>query len=83
MPELHRLNYMKKINSSEYNRWLPFKNSPYLELLPLKMNYLFKEGGLSTTKDYVDYFELKSKKHERGLACLLGLGIADALGATT
>lgn len=41
------------------------------------------EGESVKDVDYVKYFELPSIKHARGIASLLGLGIADALGAST
>jgi hypothetical protein len=54
-----------------------------MQMLYFKFQHLYHEGGLGTITDYTDFFDLKSIRENRAIACLLGLGIADALGAST
>jgi hypothetical protein len=84
MQELYHRCYKKTIDEGEYQLWCPVsQQDPELEMLHFKFSHLFKEGGIHTVTDFTSFFGLKSVRQERAVACMVGLGIADALGAST
>lgn len=67
-------------NYNTYNIIPP--QDPDLQKYTKLLDDLFQDETIKDM-DYVSYFQLPSIKHSRGIAALLGLGIADALGAST
>lgn len=45
--------------------------------------HLFQEKGIESVTNFTDFFDFKDVRQERATACMLGLGVSDALGANT
>lgn len=81
-----RVNLARKYREPAlYNEWFLYPSTdPECKNIEINLIELFKKGkeGIDTVSNFIKYFGVTSERG-RGIACLLGLGIADALGAST
>ena len=68
-----------------YSEWFLYPDTdPECRVLSEKLNALFRTGkaGIGSSSSIIEDFGLTNQQ-SRGIACMVGLGIADALGAST